>query len=150
MSVSASRKEQETLEFGIRLLIKHPTMDPSRITEELGLRPQLTRLVGAARQTPNGVPLPGRNRSSVWSYSFDVTKTRSFFRKLSGFVAKLENHKKLFHQIVRSGGSAELIVELNGGENIGDVLSHLELKRLSDLKIDLGIEIFPDAQHSDL
>jgi hypothetical protein len=42
---------KRSLRYEIRLLIKHPDMDPARITEELRLKPNLSHLVGNPRMT---------------------------------------------------------------------------------------------------
>ena len=45
--------------------------------------------------------------------------------------------------IVKGGGAIDLIVNLPGDLNIGDALPWHEMQRLSALRIDLGIEVFP-------
>jgi hypothetical protein len=144
--VMVTRKSDDTnanLRFAVRLLISHPVMDTNLITRELKLEPHLIWLAGTKRRTPAGASLPGKNKLSKWSYSFDVLKTRSFSKTIDLFLAQLESHSKLFSDIAISGGSTSLILELDGSQNIGDVFSHKELRRLSNLQIDFGIEVFP-------
>jgi Domain of unknown function (DUF4279) len=56
-----------TYEFTISLHIRHPTMDPSRITQMLGIEPQHTWQAGAPRRSPAGEELDGVYRESYWT-----------------------------------------------------------------------------------
>jgi len=56
-----------TYEFTISLYIRHPTMDPSRITQMLGIEPQHTWQAGAPRRGPAGEELDGVYRESYWT-----------------------------------------------------------------------------------
>ena len=44
------------------------------------------------------------------------------------------------------GGALQAIVNLPGDTNIGDVMGCDILVRLANLKMDLGIEVFPDPR----
>jgi len=138
--------DQETseLRYEVRLLIRHPNIDPDRITETLGSTPHLSAMAGGVRKAPNGVILAGHHKFSVWSYCFDVEGNRLFFSDIGKMIDRLEPHKAFLAEIVDGGGSIELAVNLPGDINIGDSLSWRDLARLSALQIDLGIEVFPD------
>jgi len=53
-------------------------------------------------------------------------------------------HKEFLHEIVNGGGTIDLIVHLPGDINIGDCFPWRDMARLSALRVDLGIEVFPD------
>ena len=59
-------------------------------------------------------------------------------------VARLEPHAGLLDEVVKTGGTIELIVNLGGYNNIGDTLPSAQMARLVRLNIDLGIEVFPE------
>lgn len=130
--------------FELRLLIRHPDINPHIITEKLGLVPQHANLVGTARTAPSGAPIPGVHKTSWWSHSIPVEKRRLFFVELSKLVGVLEPHADFLAQIVAAGGHVVVSVHLPGDANIGDVMRWRELARLVALKIDLGVEVFPD------
>jgi hypothetical protein len=134
----------KSLRFKIRLLIRHPTIDPDRITNTLQLTPHLSAMVGTVRKTPVGTILPGLHRDSVWSHSFRVERNRFFFSDAVRLINKLEPHQAFLVQLDESGGSTTLILDLPGDSNIGDVFSWHEMARLSALRIALGIEVFPE------
>lgn len=53
-------------EFTIALRIRHPTMDPARITESLALLPQHTWKAGDPRRDQQGDAIDGVFRESYW------------------------------------------------------------------------------------
>jgi hypothetical protein len=136
-------KEDSELRYSVRLLIKHPDIDPVRITETLGLTPHLSATAGSERRNPAGAIVPGPHKVSVWSHSFDVKGKRRFFSDVEKMIDKLEPHEVLLSEIANSGGSIILIIDLPGDVNIGSTLHWRELARLSALHIDLGVEVFP-------
>jgi hypothetical protein len=135
--------ETTPLRYTLRLLIKHPSIDPVLITNELGLVPRMTALAGNARTTPNGKPLDGRHKISMWGYSLHVKGRRLFSEELRKIIDALEPHAMFLAKVTDDGGSIHLIFHLPGDINIGDDISWKDLKRLSHLQIDLGIEVFP-------
>jgi hypothetical protein len=137
-------KESKRLRYKVRLLIRHPSIDPVLITEELGLIPRMSALAGNARITPRGEPLPGLHKVSMWGYSFLVEGKRLFSEDLQKMIDVLQPHATFLAKITEDGGNIELIFHLPGDINIGDDISWRDLKRLSDLQIDLGIEVFPN------
>ena len=134
----------EALRYVIRLMIKHPNIDPARITETLGLVPTVSGIVGSRQMTPAGKALLSVHPVSAWSHWFQVDKRRLFFTDVVKIVDRLEPHKDFLLKITEEGGTIDLIVHLPGDVNIGDSLSWRQLARLSALRIDLGIEVFPD------
>jgi hypothetical protein len=137
-------EKNESLRFAIRLSIRHPNIDPDRITKTLQLKPHLSAMVGSVRKTPTGAILPGLHKYSVWSHSFRVERNRFFFRDAVKLIDRLEPHKAFLIEIQETGGTICLTVHLPGDTNIGDVFSWREMARLSALRIDLGIEVFPE------
>jgi Domain of unknown function (DUF4279) len=134
----------ETLRYGVRLLIRHPTIDPDVITRTLQLTPHLSAMVGTIMKTPKGEPLRGHHRDSVWSYSLRVKKNRFFFREVIDLIEKLEPHEAFLVDLTESGGTALMIIGLPGDTNIGDQLQWREVARLGGLRIGLGVEVFPE------
>jgi len=131
------------LRFMVRLLVKHPSIDPFVITKELGLIPHLAHHVGKNRLTPKGRILAGQYRESVWGWSKDVEGKRAFFDEVADLSIQLERHRHFLSKLVAEGATVSLILHLPGDVNIGSNLRSTDMKRLADLGIDLGIEVFP-------
>lgn len=132
------------LKFSIILLIRHPSIDPSAITNQLGLNPSQFWRQGDQRTTPKGKVLPGAYSYTSWSYCFDFSGERSFFHSLKILLENLEQHKLFFEKITFEGGQIYLNINLRGDENIGDVISWQIMEKLGVLKINLGVEVFPN------
>lgn len=137
-------KLKRSLRYEVRLLIKHPDMDPARITETLRLKPNLSHLAGSPRITPKGGSLPGVYRESAWSHWFRIERNRLFFADVAKLIDRLEPQKEFLHGIVSSGGTIDVIVSVPGDTNIGDSFRWRDMARLAALRIDLGIEVFPN------
>jgi hypothetical protein len=133
----------ERYEFGIRLLIKHPDIDPVEITRQLGLAPDHSWKSGTQRKTPDGGKLPGVYKESMWNWSNRITGQRNFFQAVDGFAEDLLPHKNWFLNLSKTGGYASLIVNLSGDTNIGADLRADTMKKLLELNIVLGVEVFP-------
>jgi hypothetical protein len=138
--------ENSELRYRVRLLIHHPNIDPVRITETLELTPHLSAMAGGVRKAPNGAILPGPHKLSVWSHSFRVEGHRRFFVEVEKMIDRLEPHGALLTEIATSGGFITLVVDLPGEVNLGSTLPWREMARLSNLHVDLGIEVFPDMR----
>ena len=136
-------EDDERRRYVVRLIIKHPSVDPSTITKKLGLTPHIANLAGTHRESPNGTPLPGVYERSVWGYSVRVEGKRFFFEDVVKLIDAIEPHAEFLLEIVGTNGTVDLIFDLPGDVNIGDVMPWRELGRLSALKISLGIEVFP-------
>jgi hypothetical protein len=144
MLARAADEEGELLRYMIRLLIRHPNIDPERITNTLGLVPHLSAIAGSVRMNPVGTVLPGLHKDSVWSHSFHTKGNRRFFSDVVNLIKKLELHKNFLLEIENSGGSMDLIVSLPGDVYLGDTLQWRQMARLCALRIELGIEVFPE------
>lgn len=81
-SAQMDDEELEGLRYQVRLLIRHPNIDPDRITNTLRLAPHLSAMVGSVRKNPAGIVLPGLHKDSVWSHSFRVERNRFFSQML--------------------------------------------------------------------
>jgi hypothetical protein len=134
----------ESLRYEIRLMVKHPSIDPASITDMLGLKPNVSGVAGSRRTTPAGKALPGVHEVSAWSHWFSVERNRRFFMDVVKVIDRLEPHKDFLLKIVNDGGTIDLIVQLPGDVNIGDSLPWREIARLCALRINLGVEVFPD------
>ncbi|WP_342712191.1 DUF4279 domain-containing protein [Bradyrhizobium sp. B124] len=136
---------QHMLRYTVRILIKHPSIDPARITSVLGLEPRYTAIAGGVRKTPTGIILSGVHKVSGWGHSYDVEGKRPFFSDVGEVLDKLESNKAFLAEISDGGGTIELIIHLSGEMNIGDTLSWQDMARLSALHVNLGIEVFPNS-----
>lgn len=134
----------ETLRYNVRFIIRHPAINPDVITRTLQIEPTRAAMVGTLMKTPKGEVLRGRHRDSVWSCTLRLARNRFFFREVVDLIEKLEPHKDFLVGLTESGGTATVTIDLPGDTNIGDVLPWRQVARLGALRIELGIEVFPE------
>jgi hypothetical protein len=142
--IPMSDGENADLVYGIRLLIRHPQIDPALITAGLGLIPDMSHTPGKDRKTPIGTPLPGVYGETDWGYRFKVEGKRLFSKDVVELVSRLEEKAAFVHELIDTGGWIELSVQLPGYVNIGDDVRWQDLRRIAALRINFGVEVFPN------
>lgn len=133
----------EPIRFVIRLLVRHPRMSADEITVGLGMAPSAVWPVGEPRRTPKGNPLPGVYEESKWSKSYHVSVERRLFRPAIEILNDLEQRAEFIDDLVSTGGTVEVSLDLPGGRNFGDSITPSELRRFASLQVGLGFEVFP-------
>lgn len=128
------------------LLIVHPDIDPERITRELGLAPTIAFRAGDPVVTPKGSRLPGTRPDTRWRYCAPPHARRDFFAPLGRILDHLAPHRTFLRQLMLEGGLVEVAVNLSGERNIGDVITPEDIRKLADLGIALGVEVFPELE----
>jgi len=121
-------EDDERRRYVVRLVIKHPSIDPVLITKGLGLTPHVANLAGGHRESPAGTPLLGMYERSVWGYSVRVEGKRFFFEDVVKLIDILEPHAEFLSEIVETDGTVDLILHLPGDVNIGDLMPWHELQ----------------------
>lgn len=95
--------------------------------------------------TPKGSPLPSLYSETRWGWSCRFNDKRDFFDEVSNLLQKLLPHRQFLEEIVDSGGRVEAVVHLPGDVNIGSTLDWKQCKILAELRVDLGVEVFPHS-----
>jgi hypothetical protein len=133
--------------YQVSLTIFHPTVDSETITENLKLRPKTTHRVGDRRQTPAGSSLGGVYDRSYWMHRFAVPDDGAFPRFLRKVAQSLLLHRSFFRHVQETGGDIELFVGWwSDGKNIGETITHDLMRVLGELRINIGLDVYPYAQ----
>lgn len=122
----------------------HPDIDPNEIGGVIRLIPSRATRAGNPRATPNGTLLRGVYDFSCWTHQFDLEGESELGTALQSLVAQLQKHRQFFHRIVDDGGTVELFCGVFAGGNWDEVLPHPLLGQLSDLRVDLRLDVYPD------
>jgi len=104
-------------EFTIALCVRHPTIDPSVITQSLGMEPQHTWKVGASRRGPAGEELDGVYRQTYWTGRLmeepQLSSERATIESvLLQTLGQLRRSYDFLQQLSTEGGVAELVISL--------------------------------------
>ena len=129
--------------YGVSLRMRHPTIDPMEITNQLSIIPTYSWKQGDDRKTPMGQSLDGSYKKSYWCFCYSIPPDTSLSDFLHSCVNQLAPYHDLFHRISKEHGQSEFYVGLRGNVNAGDELQWDLLSRLVELRLNLAIEVFP-------
>jgi len=140
-------------EFTISLRVRHPSIDPSAITEALGINPQHTWRAGQPRRNEAGEPLDGDYRESYWmgrlmqtpELSSDASSVESV---VLNTLALLRRSEQFLARLSVEGGVAELHVSLYARENFRLDFPAESLTLLGRFGLAIALEIYPISPRS--
>jgi hypothetical protein len=135
-------------EFTLSLRLRHPAIDPSRITQTLGIEPQHTWKAGDRRCDPAGGTLEGTYRDSYWmGRLMDEPKLSSVRLSVESVLlqtlAHLRRSQGFLEQLHADGGVAELHVSLYAREAFRLELSDETLGLLGRLGMAVALDVQP-------
>lgn len=127
--------------FSLRL--RHPSMAPEDISAALGMEARFQWKAGDRRITPKGRSLDGTFESTYWCSPAFEAQGLDLADALSSHLRALESHQEFLVDFASTGGSIEYFVAwFSDGLNTGLTLNWELLKRLSALKVDLGLDVY--------
>ena len=135
-------------EFTLSLRLRHPAIDPSRITQTLGIVPQHTWKAGDPRRDPTGGALEGLYRESYWMGRLMEEPQLSSARLsvesvLLEKLATLRRSQDFLEQLHAEGGVAEIHVSLYAREDFRLELSEQSLGLLGRLGLAIALDVHP-------
>ena len=135
-------------EFTVSLRLRHPAIDPSRITQMLGIDPQHTWKAGDPRRDPAGGALEGAYRESYWmGRLMDEPQLSSGLLSVESVLLQNLSHLRrsqaFLEQFKAEGGVAELYVSLYAREAFRLELSDESLGLLGRLGLAVALEVHP-------
>jgi hypothetical protein len=140
-------------EFTLSLRIRHPRVDPSVITEALGISPQHTWKAGDRRLDAAGDAIEGSYRESYWmARLMEQPQLASQLQSVEGMLmqtlAQLHRSQPFLEQINAEQGVAELHVSLYAREEFTLQLSVESLALLGRLRLAVTLDIHPHSPRS--
>jgi hypothetical protein len=113
------------------------------ISTALGLNPNVKWTAGEPRVTPTGTLLGGIRENTRWSHRLENEDSTDLIEALTVNISFLEGHKDFLDAFVATGGEIEYFVgwftiEVSSGQTLPREL----MRRIADLKIDLGFDIY--------
>ncbi len=129
-------------EYKVSLRLEHPSIDPEQISEKLSMPPDISWKAGSRRISPKGKPLEGVYEKTYWSCALEHPAGLGLADFLANFTAGLATHKPFFKWIRTGGGRSEYFVGWFSNGNSGEMLSFDLLGKLSDLCIDLSLDVY--------
>jgi hypothetical protein len=135
-------------EFTMTLRIRHPDIDPARITAMLGIDPQAGWKKGDSRVGAEGTPLQGTHRESYWTGRLMPTpqlssEYSSVEAELLKILAQLRKSHEFLLQLHSDGAVSELHVSLFARQEFRLDLSPSTLELLGRLGLAVALEVHP-------
>jgi len=140
-------------EFTITLRIRHPDIDPARITAVLGINPQATWKKGDSRISPEGDRLQGERGESYWTGRLMPTpelssEFSSVEAELLKILAQLRKSNEFLLELRSAGATSELHVSLFSRQEFRLDLSPSTLELLGRLGLAIALEVHPHVPES--
>jgi hypothetical protein len=147
--------------FEISLRIRHPSIDPNRISHELKVEPEHCFKAGEPRESSSGIAATAVHAETYWLGSLTgITSTTSLMSGLAprakvmrataqmslgvaldtSVIAFLRPHSEFIRQIQSEGGQICLLVEIPTQTLSGFTLSAQCSRVLSDLGVSIEFE----------
>lgn len=135
-------------EFTITLRVRHPNIDPGRITATLGVEPQASWKKGDPRVGPQGESLPGAHRESYWTGGLMAapqlsSEYSSIEAELLKILARLREYHEFLLELRSGGAAAELHVSLFARQEFRLDFSPPTLELLGRLGLAVALEVHP-------
>jgi hypothetical protein len=135
-------------EFTTSLRVRHPAIDPCKITYALGIEPQHSWKAGDPRRDTTGNALNGVYRESYWMGRLmnepQLSSARiSVESVLLQTLAHLGRSQSFLRQLHADGGAAELYVSLYARTDFRLELSASSLGLLGRLGLAIALEVHP-------
>ncbi len=128
--------------YSIELQFRHPDIDPVRIATELNMKPSHSWKNGDLRVTPDGQKTGGIRKGSYANFRICEGYDGEFASALDFWVNNLESSAEFFRECRKSGGAIIFYIYWYPNGDTGEVLKPELLSRISNLGIELGINVY--------
>jgi hypothetical protein len=130
--------------YAISLRVRHPNLDPARLTETLHLEPVHSWRAGEPRRSATGATLGGEHRESYWSAPLPGQAVGAAAFPLELFLGQqlvqLSRHREFLARLQSEGAQLSLLVEMSPVENAVLTLSTGVSRKLADLNIEVEFQ----------
>lgn len=132
----------------IRLIVRHPCIDPQQIEKILGAS-DLYHKSGDIRKTPKGRSIGGVWTETLCSYAFDISNLTAQNDDpsqtnliVNNVVENVEKIGRFFEERNDDQYSLEISIDFDGSANQSIHLSHENIEKVARYNLSLGVEIF--------
>ena len=133
-----------TFSYAISLRVRHPNLDPARLTETLHLEPLHCWRTGEPRRSATGAALGGEHRESYWAAPLPGQAVGAAAFPLELFLGQqlvqLSRHREFLARLQDEGAQISLLVEMSPVDNAVLTLSTGVSRKLADLNIEVEFQ----------
>jgi Domain of unknown function (DUF4279) len=147
-AAESSDSSMSDYEFTITLCVRHPDIDPARITATLGIDPQASWKKGDPRVGPQGESLTGAHRESYWTGGLMAapqlsSEYSSIEVELLKILARLREYYEFLLELRSDGAASELHVSLFARQEFRLDFQPSTLELLGRLGLAVALEVHP-------
>jgi hypothetical protein len=153
-------------DYSITLRIRHPNIDPTELTRQIGFAPQHAWRAGEQRQLDNGEPATGVYRETYWVGLLPELRGELAGRReplavgsetvdetlpavtLHVALMKMKRAAAFWQRLAEQGGTVECLVQIQRDERCQLELSPALLAALAELRIALSVEVELTQSHA--
>lgn len=136
------------LSYAMSLRVRHPTLDPARLTETLHLEPLHSWRAGEPRRSATGATLGGEHRESYWSAPLPAQAVGAAAFPLELFLGQqlvqLSRHREFLCRLQSEGAQVSVLIEMSPVENAALTLSSATSRKLADLNIEVEFQFLAE------
>jgi len=130
--------------YAVSLRVRHPNLDPARLTETLHIEPMHCWRAGEPRISATGATLGGEHRESYWAAPLPGQSLGAASFPLEMFLGQqlvqLGRHREFLSRLQDEGAQVSLLVEMSPVENAVLTLSTGVSRKLADLNIEVEFQ----------
>jgi hypothetical protein len=134
--------------YTLSFRVTHPKMSSLQISEIVGLKSEFSHDVGSKRPTSNNDPLGGSYKSSYCCFKLEENPQNAIGDSVEKWNLYFASRSAELSQITTTGGILEYFIGIFATENWGFELTPRDLGKLSDLKIKVSFDIYPNSSGS--
>ena len=130
--------------YAVSLRVRHPTLDPARLTETLHIEPLHSWRAGEPRRSATGAILGGEHRETYWSAPLPGQGLGAASFPLEMFLGQqlvqLNRHREFLVRLQEEGAQLSLLIEMSPVENTVLTFSPSVSRKLADLNIEVEFQ----------
>lgn len=130
------------VKYKVRIVIKHPTLDLSHMTDLLQLQPSRSWSASDQIRSGKGEVIGGTYGQSMWTCS-SSDPDKGIPYSIERMLESLNRCHEEINKIIQSGGSVAILLDMFGDGNTKGLIESRVLRDIGNLGVDLGIEVFP-------
>ncbi len=134
----------------LSLHMRHPSRDLSKVVETLQLRPKYIWKSGDDRRSSTGTRIGGKRESSYCSVEIKSAPRTPLVQKIREALAFLAPHRRMLNRLTSTGGKVSLYVGWFCDENTGETFDNSVLRSMSELRVDLELNVYLPDQPKEL
>lgn len=130
----------------VDIFFRHPNIDLTYLEKALGLPQRHGWVAGQSRIAKSGRLLPIKDYH-YWASGITFSQERGFITDVQKMLDLLCKQEVQLAELISTGGKVTLSLHFQGVINNGDILVAEQLRRIGEMGIDLGMEVFPTIQN---